>query len=163
MSSIMKRIFSIGVVVALLMLSVNVAFAVIINVDAKLNSVSGGIGKTTGLMVVPGKLYVISVDKRDTWNLSSNDPNYNVNANGVGNPYGNNGIQQSSTKGAFTFLNGSLVGSLDGGVTFFPVGTKMEMTALRSGPLTLYCWDSDNYNNSGSVAADVEVYYGPAN
>jgi len=65
------------------------------------------------------------------------------------------------TKNGFSFLYGSLVGSLDDGKTFFPVGTRLEMTILGSGQLSLFYWDSNNQDNSGSVTATVVVYKGP--
>lgn len=83
-----------------------------------------------------------------------------VNANGLSNPFGGNyGL---FTQSGFSFFYGSLVGSLDGGKTFFPVGTRMEMSILiPEGRLTLYYWDSNKADNSGSVIATVAVYKGP--
>ncbi|HEV7806941.1 MAG TPA: hypothetical protein VGO80_14050 [Solirubrobacteraceae bacterium] len=56
---------------------------------------------------------------------------------------------------------GSLVGSLDGGKTYFAIGTRMEMTILAPGRLALYYWDVNNGDNSGSIVATVAVYAGP--
>lgn len=126
-------------------------------VKAKDNSVSGGNPLITGISVKPGQLLTISADACDTWSAGADKRTSN--ANGLGNPFGADfGL---FTKGPFSFLFGSLVGSLDGGKTFFAVGTRMEMTILAPGRLALYYWDSNNADNSGSVVADVDVYTGP--
>lgn len=127
-------------------------------VRANQNSVTGGVGLNTGISVGLGDLLTISVPPDDTW--SAGPGNRTSNANGLGNPLGQNfGV---FTKNGFSAQFGSLVGSLDGGNTFFAVGTRMEMTILApNGHLTLYYWDSDNVNNSGSVTATVAVYRGP--
>jgi hypothetical protein len=126
-------------------------------VRAKENSVSGGNALITGISVKPGQLLTISADPCDTW--SAGVERRVSNANGLGNPFGADfGL---FTKGSFAFLFGSLVGSLDGGKTFFPVGTRMEMTILAPGRLALYYWDINNEDNSDSVVATVAVYSGP--
>jgi hypothetical protein len=50
---------------------------------------------------------------------------------------------------------GSLVGSTDGGSTFFLLGTAFDGPAPSSGPLTLYYWDVNNYDNTELVEATV--------
>lgn len=125
-------------------------------VQANQNSVSGGQPMVT-VSVKPGQLLTISASPDDTWRAGA--ANRTSNANGLGNPQGGNfGL---FTKGDFSFLYGSLIGSLDGGKTFFPVGTRLEMTILAPGQLTLYYWDVNNQDNSGSVTATVAVYQGP--
>jgi hypothetical protein len=126
-------------------------------VKANQNSVSGGSAMNTGVSVQPGQLLTISASPDDTW--SAGAANRTSNANGLGNPLG--GSFGTFTKGDFVFLYGSLVGSLDGGKTFFPVGTRMEMTILAPGKLSLYYWDINNADNSGEVTATVAVYNGP--
>ncbi len=58
-----------------------------------------------------------------------------LNANGLGNPLGSAkyGLYQKNCQKP---PYGSLVGSLDGGNTFFAVGTYLEMTILVPGELT---------------------------
>ena len=126
-------------------------------VQAAANSVSGGTGLNTGISVVPGDLLTISVDPNDTW-AAGNGPRTS-NANGLGNPFGNG--FGTFTKNNSTFLFGSLVGSLNGGASFFPVGTRLEMTMVGPGTLSLYYWDSNNNDNNGSVTATVALYKGP--
>lgn len=127
-------------------------------VKAKENSVSGGVPMVTGVSVTKGELLTISVSPDDKWRAGAADRESN--ANGLSNPFGGNyGV---FTHGSFSFFYGSLVGSLDGGKTFFAVGTRMEMSILiPEGRLTLYYWDVNKDDNSGSVIATVAVYKGP--
>ena len=126
-------------------------------VKAKENSVSGGTPLVTGISVTKGELLTISVPADDTWRAGA--ANRESNANGLGNPLGDDfGV---FTHNGFSFLFGSLVGSLDGGKTFFAVGTRMEMSIIPAGRLALYYWDVNKDDNSGSVTATVEVYKGP--
>lgn len=127
-----------------------------IAVAAKANSVTGGAGAKPNITVKTGQLLVITVAASDTWSAGVADRTSN--ANGLGNPLGGQyGLHQI---GNSKFLFGSLVGSLDGGKTFFGVGTYLAMTAVTSGELTLYYWDSNNGDNSGSVTANIQVYPG---
>ncbi len=126
-------------------------------VKAKENSVSGGVPLQTGISLSKGELLTISVSPDDTWSAGAD--NRTSNANGLGNPLG--GDFGLFTKNGFSFLFGSLVGSLDDGKTFFPVGTRLELTILSPGRLSLFYWDSNNQDNSGSVTATVALYKGP--
>ncbi|HJQ40132.1 MAG TPA: hypothetical protein VKB93_23555 [Thermoanaerobaculia bacterium] len=126
-------------------------------VKAKDNSVSGGVPMNTGISLNPGQLLTISVSPDDTW--SAGAANRTSNANGLGNPLGGN--FGTFTKDNFVFLYGSLVGSFDGGRTFFGVGTRLEMTILAPGRLSLFYWDINNQDNSGEITATVAVYNGP--
>jgi hypothetical protein len=136
-------------------------YASTFNVSAKLNSVSGGVGLNTGITVAPGKLLVISADKNDVWSLGAGSRTGN--ANGLGNPFGGNFGNFTKPLTNFSFLFGTLVGSLDNGLTFFPIGTRMEQSIVKSGggTLRLYAWDANSADNSGSIAVNVEVYSGP--
>lgn len=127
-------------------------------VKAKENSVSGGAPLNTGIVVTKGELLTISVSPDDKWSAGAADRESN--ANGLSNPFGGNyGLFAHN---GFSFFYGSLVGSIDGGKTFFAVGTRMEMSILiQEGRLTLYYWDVNNGDNSGSVIATVAVYKGP--
>lgn len=78
-----------------------------------LPTVTGGAPLVTGISVNPGQLLTITASPDDTW--SSDAGNRTSNANGLGNPLGDNfGLFK---KGDFEFLFGRLVGSLDGGKT----------------------------------------------
>jgi hypothetical protein len=154
----MKRMFVSSVILAstLAAFSGN-AGATEVQVDAQANSVVGGTGLNTGVNVRPGQLLTVTVDRADTWRAGPGAGRVS-NANGLGNPLGQNFGQ--FTNGTFSFLFGSLVGSLDGGTTFFPVGTRLELSVLRAGTLTLYYWDSNSADNNGRVRAIIQVYDG---
>lgn len=128
-------------------------------VKAKENSVGGGTPLVTGISVTKGDLLTISASPDDKWSAGVADRESN--ANGLSNPFGGNfGV---FTLGNFSFLYGSLVGSLDGGKTYFAVGTRMEMSIIiPAGRLTLHYWDLNKDDNTGSVVATVAVYKGPA-
>jgi hypothetical protein len=114
---------------------------VVVRVDPIKNNSGIGVPCNTGLVVKKGDELTIKVPVEQKW---VNGPNLNPqtapNANGSGN---------ISIKG-FELPLCSLVGSLDGGKTFFFVGTKFEKTMTESGPLSLFFWDTDD-NNSGFV------------
>jgi len=130
-----------------------------IKVDAKANSVSGGKGYDTGYTLRPGDILMISAGPDDRWSAGANQRLSN--ANGLGNPLGGKfGLYKRGDQG---FLYGSLVGSLDGGKTFFSVGTHLSMTVLTEGKLTLHYWDSNNADNSGQIQVIVQIYAGPTN
>ena len=129
-------------------------------VDAKANSVSGGVGLNTGIAVTQGQLLTIDARTADMWTIKQSDDAFLCNANGEGNPFGSNRAIPFTLPGTdFSFLFGTLVGSLDDGKTFFPIGTHSEqIIAKAEGLLTLYMWDSDNLNNAGLITVDVDVY-----
>ena len=74
--------------VPLLLLFSGTAFAEEFEVHAKQNCVSGGTPLNTRLRVTSGQMLVISVDKKDTWSAGSGARTSN--ANGLGNPLGEN-------------------------------------------------------------------------
>ncbi|MDC0717295.1 hypothetical protein [Nannocystis bainbridge] len=126
-------------------------------VDARKHSISGGAALDTAIALSPGQLLVIHVDPEDTWSAGVADRTSN--ANGLGNPLG--GDYGLFGRGAQAFLYGALVGSLDGGATFFGVGTHLSMTILTEGTLLFYYWDSNHEDNSGQIRVSVQVYDGP--
>jgi hypothetical protein len=107
----------------------------------------------TGINLQPGQVLVITVNKKETWRAGSGPRTSN--ANGLGNPLGYN--FGTFKKSGFSFLY-SLVGSIDNGRTFFPVGTQLKMTILSYGSLSLYYWDSNKEDNSGYVTATIHLY-----
>jgi len=122
-------------------------------VFAKKNSISGGVGMETGLEVTKGQYLLITVDEEDTWSAGGGPRTSN--ADGLGNPLGHN--FGNFNKAGGSFLYGSLVASLDGGKTFFLVGTKWFGTASNDGVLSFYYWDSNQGDNGGSVIANVQI------
>jgi len=131
----------------------------VLRVDAKANSVGGGKGLDTGFLLKPGDILTIHAGPDDKW--AAGAPNRFSNANGLGNPLG--GKFGLYSRGMQSFLYGALVGSLDGGKTFFCVGTHLSMTVLTEGTLTLHYWDSNNNDNTGDIAVTIQIYSGPTN
>ena len=131
----------------------------VLKVDARKHSVAGGQGLNTGFSLRPGDILTLSAGPDDKW--AAGVPNRYSNANGLGNPLGGKfGLYR---RGDQSFLYGALVGSLDGGKTFFSVGTHLSMTVLTEGTLTLHYWDSNSQDNVGDIAVIVQIYTGPIN
>ncbi|MFP5274630.1 hypothetical protein [Coleofasciculus sp.] len=106
----------------------------------------------TGMTLTQGDLLIVDVSPRDFWNLGGGG--WIRNANGT---QANGNMTNESTQKNYNFILASLLGTLDGGKTFFPVGTHLEMTVLNGGTLSFSCWDIDYANNAGSVKACVKV------
>lgn len=125
----------------------------LITLNAKTNSISNPDfqGASAGFFT-PGSVATISCNPNDEWEISAGGI-HECNADGVeGAPF----IFKEQS-----YRAGAMVGSFDGGNTFFPVGVNTEVRVLSPGTrdnaeLTLYCWDSDWANNSGNIAATVE-------
>jgi hypothetical protein len=124
-------------------------------VKAKDHSVSeNGVLLPTFISVAHHQILTVSVPADQLWGCAEGQT-YTSNANGLSNlgAWSHNGL---------TAFVGSLVGSLDGGTSFFGIGTRLEMSILiPGGDLHLGYWDSDSDNNHGSVTATVAVYSGP--
>ena len=58
-------------------------------------------------------------------------------------------------------LYGTLVGRIGNG-DYFVIGSNFSGTASSAGALTLYNWDSNDGDNSGSIAAKVSLVPLPA-
>jgi len=119
----------------------------------------------TGLSVDVGDLLVFDVDPNQVWSAGFNrDSNQNINivvttnangSSGNGNPFGDD--YGSITIGSYSFPIGSLVGSLDGGASFFLIGTDLAMFAPKAGRLSFYHWDTTGYDASGSIDVSVSI------
>ena len=132
------------------------------------NSTSGtGVGLDTGIFLNFGDLFSVEVDPGDLWNAGPL-PRWS-NADGLtGNLLATGSDDSGETAGTLIGqdfglhfqhgLNlpyGTLVGSVGG--VFFPIGTSFLDTAPASGNLLLYYWDSNNYDNTEFVTAEVEA------
>jgi hypothetical protein len=127
------------------------ANAVSFTVDSLLNSSNTGNGYATGLNFTAGQGFTVTADPLDTWSLGSEDPSTRTsNANGITSYYGNYGQGNLST------LFGTLVGRIGNG-DFFIIGTNFVGTALNSGQLFLFNWDSYEGDNTGSITANVSA------
>jgi Domain of unknown function (DUF4114) len=129
------------------------------DVDAKENSVSQIVPSLlkTGLCLQAGDLITVDVHPLDFWSLLNGDLRFNVTTNGRKSDGTFNSDYFRLDKFGHNFVYGSLVGTLDGGKTFFQVGTHLQMTALNAGHLSLACWDLDYANNKGLVRVYVKV------
>ncbi|MDZ5648463.1 hypothetical protein [Nitrospirillum sp. BR 11828] len=86
---------------------------------------------------------------------------------GTPNPGGNDRCPYPAAKN-YSFGIGTLVGSLDGGLSFFAVGTRFEMKILGNGLLPetkppaipnlfLFYWDVNSLDNTGAIDFLVRV------
>jgi hypothetical protein len=126
-------------------------------VKAKENSATGGNALNTGVVVAKGDRLIIKVAEDDTWSAGGSERTSNANGLVAGNKYGGVfGTYTSPTTGA-TFPFGSLVGSLDGGKSYFLVGTQFDGPVPQAGTLSLLYWDMNNHDNSGSITVSVET------
>ncbi|MBD2412286.1 hypothetical protein FACHB389_20015 [Nostoc calcicola FACHB-389] len=135
-------------------------------IDAKVNCSTEGTFLDTKINLEYGDLLIVDVDSQEKWSAYGFSSKSWVDANGISfatQTY--DGIYQE-TAGAirginqlvdFQFPFGSLVGTVDNGSTYFPVGTHLELTVLRAGTLKLFFWGGDHNTNDGSITANIEV------
>lgn len=122
-------------------------------VYAKGNSVAGGSALDTDITLTSGES--LTVTASGTW---QNDP-HNAYLSG---PDGHSNLSYTDAASKQTFDIGSLVGKIGSG-SYFLIGSSFTGTANAAGALDLFYWDSDAYNNSGSVTAAVTAVPEPAN
>jgi hypothetical protein len=166
----LKRTFYICALIAgLAGLGTGSAHAVTINVFAEANSSSGGTGALTGISLTFGQAFTVSAELTDLWNAGPL-PRWS-NADGLIAPLVATGSDDSGeaagtpigsifalyTQAGFTAPYGSLVGEIGGSGIFFLIGTNFSNTANATGQLALYYWDSNNSDNSGSIAATISA------
>ncbi len=156
-----------------LMSSVAAAQTGTFTVKAKENSSTGGAGLAT-FNLMAGDTFTVSVDPNDLWNAGAlprwsnangltgqlysptldpdfmNDPAYSSlpNETLIGGDFA------TWSQAGLTAHYGSLVGQIDSGA-YFKIGTSYSGTAASGGTLKLFYWDSNNYDNTGSIAATV--------
>lgn len=161
MSKIIKNVM----LVAGLSLSATQAFSSVVSLDvfAKENSSSGGVVLNTSLFFNTGDLISGYVNSRDLWSAGSL-PRWS-NANGLIADLSATGFDDSGqsdgtligrafgslTQNGFTSAYGSLVGKIND--NYFLLGTDFSIAAPDAGNLSLYYWDSNNSDNTGSVKA----------
>ena len=123
-------------------------------VDAQANSLVGGTAFDTGVFLTVGESFSVTANAADLWNNSGTDPTYVSNADG-------HSFQMGSIGGLFDAI-GSLVGEIGNG-PLFHVGTSFSSLAGTQGELKLFYFDSDAWNNTGSVSVAVSAVPEPAN
>jgi hypothetical protein len=139
-----------------------------VTVSASNNSTSGGTG-ATALTLTAGQTFTVSVDTGDLWNAGAL-PRWS-NADGlthdlfwspgidsqvpvypVGTPIGT--LFPLWVQGGLSAPYGSLVGQIGSG-NFFTIGTNYSGSAATAGTLSLFYFDSNNSDNTGSILAHV--------
>jgi hypothetical protein len=130
------------------------ANAVTFKVDALANSSNIGNGYATGLIFTAGQGFSVTADPMDTWSLGdSSQPGQNR----VGNADGLVDFPlYTQNPGGLSTLYGTLVGRIGAG-NFFVIGTNFLGTALNSGQLFLFNWDSYEGDNTGYINAKVSA------
>ncbi len=123
-------------------------------VDAQANSLIGGIAFDTGVFLTVGESFSVTANAADLWNNSGTDPTYVSNADGH--------AFQAGEIGGLVDSIGSLVGEIGNG-PLFHVGTSFSSLAGMQGELKLFYFDSDAWNNTGSVRVAVSAIPEPAN
>ena len=116
-------------------------------------STSAGSGQNTGVFLNPGDSFSVTVDPSDEWVYREGlFTTFSTNADGSG--------ALSFADGGLTAPVGALVGEIDG--TLFLIGTSFSGVAAAAGELILWYWDSNNFDNAGSVLATVTAVPLPA-
>ena len=146
------------------------AQASLVDVDAYLNSTSGGTG-AFALNLTAGEAFSVTVDPNDLWNAGAL-PRWS-NANGLtGDLYYTVGTDSQVpvyavgtligtnfglfSENGLTAPFGTLVGQIGSG-NFFAIGTNYSGVAATSGALNLYYFDSNYGDNTGSILANVSA------
>lgn len=134
-----------------------VANATIINVDAMADSWNSGSGSgnNTGINLAAGDYLSVTAAADDLWSAGEGDRTSNANGLDPCTASGTNFGYLAGPNG-FTACYGALVGRIGTG-DFFVVGTNYGSAVADSGLLRLFYWDTFTGDNSGSVAANVNV------
>lgn len=151
------------------------ASASTVTVDAFVNSSTYGTGTSTGLVLTAGQIFTVDVSPTDLWS-SGPLPRWS-NADGLTHDlYATGSDESGKAAGTLIGINhglyhqagsslsapyGTLVGRV-GASDFFVIGTHFSDAAPASGLLTLYYWDSNNYDNSQFVTATISTVPEPA-
>lgn len=157
-----------AVVAAAAFAAASTAGATEFTVDAKANcACDNGTGVST-LSLTAGQSFSVTVSANQLWSAGEL-PRWS-NANGlvgdllatgtdasgqaagtlIGTSFGN--LDQAGLSAPY----GSLVGQIGGG-SYFLVGTNYAGQAATAGVLKLYYWDAGNFDNVGSITANVNI------
>lgn len=164
----MKKALLTGLAVGLMMLGVTgVANATMYtgDVQAKINSSSGGNGLDLGVNLTLGQAFTVSAGQGDLWSAGAL-PRWS-NADGLIADLLATGIDESGqASGTLIGINfgswsqynlsapyGSLVGEING--VYALLGSSFSGNAWETGELELYYWDSNNGDNSESIRVTI--------
>jgi hypothetical protein len=129
-----------------------------VSVDAKKNSAGGGHAVFTGLKLTAGEAFTVEVDPTQTWSYFAGIDYASSNADGIEGAL----IDKTNVDGTtFSGTLGSLVGKIGSG-DYFTIGTSFSGVANHNGQLKLFYWDSDKYNNFGTITASISAVPEPA-
>jgi PEP-CTERM motif len=145
--------------------------ASVVTVDAKLNSSSGGTGVAIDLAA--GEHFVITVSPTDLW--SAGDVPRWSNADGLTHDLFATGTDETGQpahtligvnwglygQGNLSAPYGTLVGETSAG-HFFLIGTSYAGSTVAADTLKLFYWDSNNGDNTGSIAVNVSAVPEPS-
>ena len=150
-------------------LAAGAAHATTFLVDAMGNSSTDGAALPT-ISLTSGEIFQVLVDPNDLWSAGPL-PRWS-NADGLTGDRIATGTDESG-EAAGTLIGqdfglwsqhglsapfGTLVGEING--VFHVLGTNFSGAAWDTGTLNLYYWDSNNFDNTGSVSADVTATSG---
>jgi len=149
----------------MMIMASSAANAVIIDVFAKANSISGGSGASTGVFLTAGDAFTTTTAAGDLWNAGAL-PRWS-NADGLTGVLLATGADESGqaagtqigvdfgtfSKSGTTLPYGTLVGSIDGNL--FGLGTNFAGNAVATGELLLWYWDSNNGDNSEFIRVTI--------
>ncbi len=166
-----KYLVTICLLCLFLIFVANDAFCLTFTVDAKANSSSGGTGLDTGIYLSSGDFFTVTADPNDLWSAGSL-PRWS-NADGLIGPlYATGSDESGQPAGTLIGANfgnwcqnglcapyGALVGEIEG--NFFLLGTNFSGTAPGDGILKLYYWDSNNFDNYGTITVNVNTNVAP--
>lgn len=144
------------------------ARAVTVVVDAKANSSTDGTAAIGGNLTF-GQGFTVTVAEDDLWNAGPL-PRWSNAAGLTGNLFATGADESGENPGTLIGENfaggytqdgfnapyGSLVGRVGLGA-YFLIGTSYSGTADASGQLSLYYWDSNNYDNSDFITASINA------
>lgn len=158
----MLKTATLAAALALSLAAPALAATVTLEVKAKEHSSTPGNGLATGVLVNAGDTLGITADPRDTWSLGGEEPatrTFAADGLPVVAPFTND--YEPYTQDGLTALYGTLVGRIGTGA-FFVVGSAFEETVAETGELFLYAWDSNDFDNSGSIQVTISAVPLPA-
>ena len=160
-----KTTFSAAALACAALFAATAANAAPFTVGALANSSTGGTGLAT-ISLAAGESFSVSASTDDLWNAGAlprfsdaDGLTYNRFATATDDSGEAVGTQIGTNFGLYTQGNlsaayGTLVGRIDNG-DYFVIGTAFNGVATASGTLNLFYWDSNNFDNTGSI--DVAV------
>ncbi|WP_136635665.1 VPLPA-CTERM sorting domain-containing protein [Pseudooceanicola onchidii] len=143
------RPYLLAVTVAVLPVA-GMAASATFDVQSAANSTGGGSGFATGFILNTGDTFSWWTDVADLWRLGSDPPPREGNADGLAvSDFGNHTHVDVSAP------YGTLVGSIGG--SFMALGVSGTTTAWGNGELLLWNLDSNNSDNTGSIAVTIST------